>query len=127
MKFTGVLLKPLDQQGDRDGMRIDPAGVVFGPNPVPIWQNFGYRVPEDMVGWGTISKAEDGSLIVTGELDHWSTTMPAPKLAIGVMGDDIVKKGNKAKDKIIRKSSLMAVAVTVEHQDPTQPPIDLVP
>lgn len=118
MKFRGVLLKPLDQQQDLDGLTIDPAGVTFSDEEIPIFRNFSYDVPKDVLGKGRVSRAEDGSLVVEGEITQ---ELPGfDKLAIGIRADVIERP-------ICRFSDLMAVSFTSEHADPTQPQIEVLP
>ena len=125
-EFWGVLLKPLDQQHDRDAMPIDPAGVKFDPTvSYPVWSGNNYRVPEDLLGTAKISRADDGSLVATGTLNvdrgavekgdiekHW-------KLAISVIGDGFRRNGSQ----VISASRLISISMAAEHVDPDQPPI----
>lgn len=120
--FSGVLLKPIDQQADLDGSFIDPTGVSFDPDEwVSIWRNFNYNIPDDWVGRGKVSRETDGSLIVTGELVDNGPILPdkeSPwKLAIGVVADKFEKPG------VTKDCRLMSIAFTTEHADPTQPSI----
>lgn len=122
-EFSGVLLKPVDQQGDRDGTLIDPAGVSFDPDEwVPIWRGFSYAI-EDWLGRGKISRAEDGTLVVTGELVDSAPLDPKKempwRLAIGVIADKVDHEPGA----VLRDSRLMSIAFTTNHSDPTQPPI----
>jgi hypothetical protein len=118
-RFTAILLKPLDQQHDRDGDFIDPAGVEFDPEEdYTIWNDFSYRVPDDIRGHGRVSRREDGALIVTGELDE-GLLGPEPKLAIGV-SHDIERNGSS----VVAHSTLISIGTTLKHVDPDQPPID---
>ena len=119
VQFRGVLLKPLDQQGDRDGSLIDPAGVQFDAEAwVPILRDFGY-MPDDLLGRGKVHREEDGSLVVDGELFdivRWGHDTQH-KLAIGVVAQSPGQG-------VIHESTLMrSIALVAEHQDPTQPPI----
>lgn len=122
IRFRGVLLKPLDQQADRDGDRIDPAGVEFDPErEYAIFVDFNYLKPP--LGHGRISRDPDGSLVVSGEMDDFINVRKeeAPPLtfAIGVALDSADRH-----DDIIHRCSVMsAIGVTAKHADPTQPPI----
>lgn len=121
--FRAVLLKPLDQQHEVDN-HIDPAGVEFDPEmDYPIWQNFGYRVPEDVLGKGRVIREEDGSLIVEGELnDDWSGAIKDGRfpyyLAIGIVSDKVTD--------VFDHSRLMSIGFTSRHADPTQPEINII-
>jgi hypothetical protein len=124
-RFEGVLLKPLDQQADRDGSLIDPDGVKFDPDETyTIWREFNYSVPDDVLGSGKIHRAEDGSLIVTGELNE---KVPFPRdepvpwrlaiLAIGIKTESIIR-GQR-----VSECELFGIGLTGNHVDPTQPPV----
>jgi hypothetical protein len=124
IQIRGVLLKQLPQQADRDGLRIDPAGVRFDPSTwLPITSNFDHSLPP--VGRGRVHREADGSLVVEGELFSWPSEqaveddqVPPFRLAIGVViPDDVPRPG------IAHESDLMSIALTASHQDPTQPPI----
>lgn len=116
MKFRGTVVLPLDRQNDRDGYRIDPTGVTLPEGEVPIFQDFSYRVPEDVVGSGTLSRAEDGSIVMEGHLDTGS----GMKLAIGVTVEDISDAM-----KVITKSNYIATGRCAAHKDPDQPDIEV--
>jgi len=125
--FEAVLLKPLDRQADRDGNFIDPAGVNFDPETIyPIWRDFNYSVPDDMVGEGKVERASDGSLVVKGVLflDDVNAAIRRDRfpysLAIGVAYD---KERNGTPH--IPHSSLVSIGFTAQHVDLTQPPIKL--
>jgi len=119
--FVGVLLKPLDQQGDRDKPLIDPDGVKFDPlEEYPIWRDFNYNVPDDMLGSGKISRLPDGTIVVSGYLKEGliPEDRETPwKLAIGVIADKIEP------GETLRTCGLMSIAFTTRHSDPTQPTI----
>ena len=125
-EFQAVLLKPLDQQADRDGSFIDPAGVEFDPETdYPIFREFNYGA-EDLLGSGRVSRAEDGSLVVTGKLNtNISAAIEEGRfpysLAIGVRYD---KERNGTPH--IAHSSLVSMGFTTKHVDPTQPPITII-
>lgn len=126
-RFAGVLLKPLDQQHDRDDYLIDPAGVTFDPNEeIPIWRDFNYRVPEDMLGRGFVSRRDDGSLWVEGEIDLPESTLRKQdlpwRLAIGVITERDVKRRT---GDTVERCRLFSVAFTANHQDPGQPVIEI--
>lgn len=115
MRFRGVLLKPLADQHDLDARYIDPAGVEFDPErDYPISVEFNDLIPP--VGRGRVSQAEDGSLVVEGEifgnLFRGHNTGPR-KLAIGV-------RAKHAPD----QTELFAIALARLHQDPDQPSIE---
>ena len=126
MKFRGVLLKPLDQQGDKDQMFIDPAGVKFDEDQdYTIWREFNYTVPDDVLGHGKIVRGEDGSLLVEGEITYptnVSKNFPF-RLAIGVRSLD--HTGNRLDGMTINRSEVFAVSFTPNHADPTQPAIEV--
>lgn len=130
--FRATLLKPLDQQHDRQGDRIDPAGVRFDPEAdFPVWREFGYRVPEDWLGTGKISREPDGSLVITGWLKEGAVspnavrkdTVPPLVAAIGVKTEGTFERSRDGL--VIEKSEIMSVALTSKHVDPTQPPIEI--
>jgi len=125
MKFEGVLVRPLAAQGDRDGNLIDPAGISFEDKPVTIWRNFSYELG-DLLGEGVISRAEDGSLVVSGELNEAGTEMVRgglDRLAVGLRVDRMVRK--RRGKQIASASTVFGIALTREHQDPDQPPVRL--
>lgn len=126
MKFSGVLVRPLADQADRDGRRIDPAGVTFLPGVrYPVTVEFDM---DNAVGTATVSRADDGSLVAEGDLDgDGEAIMGAkpPQLAVGihVIEDERDRMGAE----LIRRSKLNAIALTANHADPGQPPIEEVP
>jgi hypothetical protein len=117
MRFHGVLVRPLGEQRDRDDFLIDPAGVTIPDREVPIYREFDYR-PEAIIGSGRVSRGEDGSLVMEGEL----TERYGTKLAIGVRTTDTVHFSTGAT--IARTSGFMAVGLTRDHKDPGQPDIE---
>jgi hypothetical protein len=121
--FHGVLVRPLAEQADRDGDRIDPAGVKIKEPRVVITANFDANHP---LGTGIVSRAEDGSLVVDGTLnDGPVAALGGLKLAIGVVvGKRTV---HKAGGSVTKTSTLMSVALTGEHSDPEQPVIKIEP
>jgi hypothetical protein len=128
VKFEAVLVRPLDDQLDRDGHKIDPAGVQITDEAIPIWREFSYNIPDDLMGSGVVSRAEDGSLIVTGELteagEHY-VSKGDKKLAIGIVVDSGGQKLAKDAGSIVEKSTLQQIGMTWQHQDPAQPAIRL--
>jgi hypothetical protein len=125
--FEAVLLKPLDQQADRDGSLIDPAGVRFDPDATyPIFREFNYSVPDDVVGSGRVSRAPDGALVVSGVLlidvnaQIEEGRFPY-SLAIGISTDF-----ESGKLPTIPKSDLTSIGFTAKHIDPTQPTINII-
>lgn len=125
--FEAVLLKPLDQQRDRDGNFIDPAGVTFDPEVTyPIFREFSYSVPDDVVGSGKVERAPDGSLIVKGVLIiDVNAAMQEGRfpysLAIGVRYNT-ERNGTP----YVASSDLMSIGFTAEHVDPDQPRINII-
>lgn len=121
-KIRATLVKPLDQQQDRDGYRIDPAGVAFDPDArYPIHDNFDYSKPP--LGWAKIVREDDGSLVIDGELyEPISTEREEPPLtaAIGVTADETIRY---KQDAVIDHSRAISVGLTAKHADPTQPPV----
>lgn len=122
MRFQGVLVRPLDDQRDRDGTRIDPAGVQFEEGrDYPLWVEFDYARP---LGYAVVSRADDGSLVVAGAITEADPDAvmgtSRPRLAAGVTVEDMLAD-------VVRRCRLTAVALTAEHADPDQPPIEEVP
>jgi hypothetical protein len=130
MKFEGVLVRPLADQGDRDDYKIDPAGVAFEDGPVPIWRNFNYDPTMDLLGEGTVFR-EGGALMVRGELNEQGAAFARGKaemrgkLAIGVQTREGQAELHKGAGSVVHECDLMSVALTWEHQDPAQPAIRL--
>jgi hypothetical protein len=62
LRFHGTLVRPLADQADRDGDRIDPAGLRFGDGEHIVFAGGNFRVPEDVLGHGKLSRAADGSI-----------------------------------------------------------------
>lgn len=125
MRFEGVLVKPLADQGDRDGHLIDPKGVTFEEGPIQIWRNFSYQI-DDLLGKGTLSRADDGSIVVKGELNAIGTAHVRgglDRLAVGLRVDKMIHRRRGAS--IARASTVFGVSLTKEHQDPEQPPVRL--
>jgi hypothetical protein len=122
MKFRGVLLKKLDNQYDRDFTYIDPAGVEFDPEEVYlVSQNFDYAMPP--AGWGKVSRAEDGSLVVEGELSDFFGGQRA--LAIGAISDKFHR--SEYGTTVVDHARLTDMALTERHADTTQPWIEVEP
>lgn len=120
--FHGVLVRPLSEQADRDGYRIDPAGVEIKEPRVVITANFDAEHP---VGTGIVSRAEDGSLVVDGTLSESAVAaVGGLKLAIGVVTKKHVRRKTGS---VVKTSTLMSVALTGEHSDPGQPVIEIKP
>jgi hypothetical protein len=126
--FRAVLLKPLDQQADRDGNLIDPAGVRFDPDEEHvIFREYSYNVPEDVMGRGKVSRAEDGSLWVEGVLEERFF----PDFAVA-RGDFDTKHqlgggymAGRMQRGAITTCSLASISVIRQHVDPTQPTITI--
>lgn len=117
-KFRATVVMPLDKQVDRDGQRIDPAGLKFDPDAEHlIFRGFNYNVPEDVVGHGKLSRAEDGSIVMEGEIDG---PIDRAKLAVGAMVGRM--KGDTVVD-----STLVSVGAVANHPDPNQPFIEKLP
>jgi hypothetical protein len=119
LTFRGVLLKPLDQQQDRDGRKIDPEGVRYNlVEEMPLFFDFDYHYP---IGKVRIGRDEDGSLVVTGEFfESWaSRAIPPLQAAIGIRTEEVIR----ANQSTVRDSEVFAVSLTRDHADPTQPPI----
>ncbi len=112
MRFSGTLLKPLDQQHDIDGEYIDPIGVRFDPNWTwPVHLDFDLRRPP--IGTAKVSRRADGGLVVDGDL---AAPVPmASKLAISV------RVARHTKGGITTLSDLAAIGITDRHADPDQP------
>lgn len=115
MKFHGVLVKPLEDQHDRN-YHIDPAGVKFDPDfDYPLHFEFDFDQP---IGTVRVYRDDDGSLTVEGE-----TTIEKDKFvaAIGCVATDYLVFPNKPG--LVRSSELRDVALTRHHADPTQPKV----
>lgn len=122
MKFKGTLIKPLDQQHDTDEFYIDPKGVSFEDKDMPLWANFDYSVPKSVLGHGRVVVQEDGGLGFEGELNESGEAFVGRQLAVGVR----VAEGERdSHPNMVRVSELMAVSLTEHHQDPDQPPIEI--
>ena len=123
-RFRGVLIRPLADQGDRDGALIDPAGVAFiEGRDYPVTAEFDYDKP---LGYARVSRAEDGSLIAEGEIVYadWAD-VKGLRLAAGVAFDSAyarpVPQGRAA-----MRCRLNAIGLTPRHSDPGQPEIERV-
>lgn len=116
MKFRGVLVRPLREQEDRDGLRVNPKGVRFDPKAsYPIFPNFDHLgLP---IGFGWVTREKDGSLTVRGETYSHATG----KLAFG---GSVIEKRVFRKKEVATKSTLMEIGLTENHSDPTHPPIE---
>ena len=114
LAFRGTLVRPLADQGDRSHNHIDPAGVRFDPETdYPIHVEFDYSKPP--VGFGRVSRAEDGSLRVEGEI---SPGQHPWQLAIGVYS----RKSLRTRDRhVIEESDILSISLTDRHDDPDQP------
>ena len=127
MKFEGVLVRPLDDQQDRDGHKINPKGVAITDERIPIWREFSYNVPDDVMGSGVVYY-ENGALVVKGELTAEGESFArkgAAKLAIGIVIPSGGQKLTKDAGSTIEQSTLQQIGMTWEHQDPAQPAIRL--
>jgi hypothetical protein len=115
MMVRGILIKPLEEQHDADGMKIDPAGVTFDADKwYSILPEFRYdTVP---VGRGKVSRAEDGALMVDAEM---FIDFSGPRyFAFG----GSVKKAELETG--IREAELMSIGLTENHADPDQPAVE---
>jgi len=122
VKIRGTLVRPLELQQDRDGDRIDPAGVIFDPDAwYVIHRDFDYSYPP--IGRAKIVREGDGSLSFEGEIYGDFTADPPFKAAVGVIG-----LSNKAwaKGLDIAESRLFTVGLVHEHADPHQPDIEVI-
>lgn len=123
MRFTGVLVRPLHEQGDRDNRLIDPVGVAFDPEMAyPLFADFDYsvRLGECMV------RAEGGQLVVEGEIDAGDPdACRGLSLAAGVaMRAEDVLPSPRMGVRVISACRLNAVSLTGSHADPGQPAIE---
>ena len=135
MNFRGTLLLPLDIQHDRDGSRIDPAGVAFIPDhEYPVSVEFKNDI-DSIVGKATVSRDETGALVLSGELWGSAAEMMeaakekpehnALKPAIGVIVHE--STGDTPAERVYTKTTLFSIAVCREHADPDQPVIEAAP
>lgn len=125
-KVRGTLMLPLADQHDRDGVFLDPAVVQFDPEvDYPVTVEFNHAHPP--VGRVRVSRAEDGSLVATGEIFDVSFLAEHnhdPRaFAVGVA----VQTVGKDRVPILNQAELYEVALTRQHQDPSQPKIEVVP
>ncbi len=113
----GVLVKPLAEQHDTDGILIDPAGVRFDPTKeFPLLVEF--DTGREPVGRGYVRRNEDGSLEFVGTVGD--LPLADVRLAIGVRADKGYRHRPDRPD-IVTESDLMGVSLTWTHQDPDQP------
>lgn len=76
MKAAMVILGTVEeQQAAGDHELIDPTVIDLaewragGRGPSPVFAGGQYRVPEDVIGWWTNPRVEDGRLVVDVETD----------------------------------------------------------
>lgn len=122
MRFTGTLVRPLADQGDRDGTLIDPAGVQFVEGrDYPVTAEFDLDKP---LGYAVVSRAEDGSLTAAGEIVYadWEAVRGL-RLAAGIAarGEDILPG---VRGRVVAACRLNAIGLTPNHSDPGQPEIE---
>jgi hypothetical protein len=113
MMVRGILIKPLEEQHDADGMKIDPAGVTFDAEK---WYSIlpEFRFDAVPVGRGKVSRAEDGALMVDAEM---FIDLPTPRyFAFGGSLHEL--------EKGIREAELMSIGLVAKHTDPDQPAVD---
>jgi hypothetical protein len=120
VKFKGTLIRPLADQRDRDNRFIDPAGVEFGNHRYPLTVEFDLS---RTVGYATVSRAPDGSLVAEGVITEGDLDAVLgsrrPKLAVGIAG-----KGDDLRADVVRRCRVVSTALTLDHADPGQPPIE---
>jgi hypothetical protein len=84
-------------------------------------------VPEDYLGHGRLSRAEDGSIVMEGELIEEALLLKeGATLAAGVIVHSGDYRLNRNGSQPISASELISVALTWRHSDPSQPVIRLV-
>lgn len=123
MRFTGVLVRPLAEQADRDGRFIDPAGVEYVEG-----RNYPLTVEFDMtrlVGYAAVEPSGD-SLVATGWIDGDPEAIVGgkpPQIAIGiaVRSEDI---HDGLRGRVVSSCRLNAIGLTGQHSDPGQSPIE---
>jgi len=122
-KFEGVLLQPLAEQHDTDGYNIDPNGVQFDPERrYEVTNSFDLK---DILGYATVRRTEDGTLIATGDAQFPVDMFTEPQkiaLAIGVRSDKAEWPKGKG---VVKDSVLWVLGATWNHVDPSQPAIRL--
>lgn len=126
MRFKGVLVRPLAEQGDRDERFIDPAGVEYVAG-----RNYPLTVEFDLtrlVGYAAVEPDGD-SLVAAGWIDGDPEAIVGgypPRLAIGiaVRSEDI---HDGLRGRVVSSCRLNALALTGNHGDPGQPPIEELP
>jgi hypothetical protein len=129
MKMRGVLVRPLADQGDRNGALVDPAGVAFiEGRDYPLCIEFDY---ERAVGYGVVTREEDGSLTAAGEIVYLDPqAAKGLRLAAGVAFDpaDVLAGvvGHSGR-RVVARSRLNAIGLTANHADPGQPAIEEIP
>lgn len=122
MRFTGVLLKPLDRQFDQDFVHIDPQGVRIYEDAVPLVIEFDNS---KIIGQCHVSRAEDGSLVVDGTIFD-EAPLDDMKLAIGVRARESIRNRTKDQQVTLAECDLMAISLTRHHVDPEQPAITVI-
>ncbi len=123
MRIVGTLVRPLAEQGDRDGHRIDPKGVKLDPATVPLTRNFD---KESVLGEATVTLAGN-ELVATADLNEEGAkafALGGLRFAIGIVS---AKSTLKRAGATVRTSKLMGVALTGEHADPNQPVVEIEP
>jgi len=117
-RFKAVLVRPFDEQTDRDGNLINPAGVEFDPDKdYPIWREFSHDI-KDALGHGRVYR-EGGALMVEGEIDDG--LIKIGKLAIGIKVIESIRHRDTYE---VRRSEIFAISATHKHSDPAQPLIE---
>ena len=122
MRITGVVLLPLDQQHDRDGIRVDPRGVRFDPDGEYAVLE-GFR-SDRIVGRGKLSLGGlSEALIFDGELDGYSAKDLEPlRLSFSGFTSSFI---DRAKERLWVSCYLTAVGLVSSHPDPAQPAIHI--
>jgi hypothetical protein len=127
MRFTGTLVRPLADQGDRDGLLIDPAGVEFVEGrDYPVTAEFDLAAP---LGYAVVSRAEDGSLVAAGEIVYAEAAdVKGLRLAAGaVIAAHTERILPGVRGRVVTSCRLNAIGLTPNHSDPGQPPIEVIP
>lgn len=123
VRFHGIVVKPLDQQKDRDGQLIDPAGVTWTDEVTPLFREFSFNVPQDVVGFGTLSRAADGAIVMDGEINTYGLSLVRENVTKLALAGFVAK----LEGHIIRETTMTAVGLLRDHSDPSQPPVQLLP
>lgn len=76
MRATVVLLPSIEEQREAgDHTIIDPAGVKIPPEGMPVWANFQFNIPDDVMGYAFDIRLEDGRLVADVEMSPDATKM----------------------------------------------------